>query len=230
MCNKEFRSKKDLDTHKEDEHGNKHINDVEYFKCMDCYFQDPDKQVFINHRKKHTLNVEQRSNTTEPGNPEITRASILTPNNVGQKRKLTCRNCRECFNEKRLLMNHRRDQHPLDRKPCRYDLEDNCSFSAEECWYRHHSNGTQTGNRTNIVINQGEDARSNLTTYKCHSCNEEFRTKTFVMMHRKRIHPEMCKPCEKGGECLRGEECWYSHIEASIGQDFQQNLPSQGSP
>ena len=127
---------------------------MEYFKCMDCYFQYPDKQVFMNHRQKHTLNVEPTSNTPEPSNPELIRSTNLAPSNVGQKRKLTCRNCGECFTEKRLLMNHRRDHHPLDRKPCRYDLEDNCSFEAKECWYRHDSNGPQTVNRTTRMINK----------------------------------------------------------------------------
>ena len=234
VCNKEFQYKKDLNTHKEDDHGSRHVNDVEYFKCMDCSFQDPDKQVFMNHRKKHISNVEPTSNTQKPSNPELPRATNLAQNNFVQKRKLTCRSCGEGFNEKRLLINHRRDHHPLDRKPCRYDLEDNCSFAAEECWYRHDSNRPQTESRTTRIINKEGGAGRNSTTYNCHSCNEEFRTKNSVMMHRKRIHPEMCKPCEKGGECSRNEECWYTHdnvnIRTSIGQDFHQNSPAQVSP
>ena len=35
-------------------------------------------------------------------------------------------------------MNQRRDDHPTE-KSCRYDLENSCKHSDEECWYKHNN-------------------------------------------------------------------------------------------
>ena len=43
VCNNEYSTNEELETHKEENHGTKHVNDVEYLRCMDCSFQDPDK-------------------------------------------------------------------------------------------------------------------------------------------------------------------------------------------
>ena len=51
VCNKEFKTQEEIKTHKEEEHGQTNVVDVEYFSCMDCSIQDPDKNVFFNHRK-----------------------------------------------------------------------------------------------------------------------------------------------------------------------------------
>ena len=49
---------------------------------------------------------------------------------------MLCRNCKVEFKNYWSLMNHRRDNHPSD-KSCRYDLEDRCKLTAEDCWYKH---------------------------------------------------------------------------------------------
>ena len=196
VCNKEFKTQEEIKTHKEEEHGGKNVVDVEYFSCMDCPFQDPDKNVFFNHRKIHTT-----STLTSKGEQQ---------RHVQPSKNFICRNCKDSFINKRLLMNHRRDIHPFSRRQCRYDLEDSCSYPAEECWYRHSTDRQENGAQTPGIDRY---LSKSLVKYKCHECSEEFRVKNDMMIHKKNIHPETCMPCEQfaAGKCTREKECWYLH-------------------
>ena len=131
---------------------------------------------------------------------------------------MICRNCKDSFKTKTLLMNHRRDKHPFTRRMCRYDLEDSCSYSAEECWYRHNTGRSEklpTGNKN---TNEFEVPERRSANYMCHSCKEEFRTKNNLMMHKKKTHPETCMLCEHyvSGECTRDTHCWYMHGKSNM--------------
>ena len=203
VCNNEYKTNEELETHKEENHGTKHVYDVEYLRCMDCSFQDPDKNVFLNHRKMHTTNANSTKNAEEK-------------KSVEQSTHLICRNCKDSFKTKRLLMNHRRDNHPLSRRQCRYDLEDNCSYSSEECWYRHNTSRSEKQMHGTKSLSEGKVSEKRSEKYTCHSCKEEFRTKNNLMMHKKKSHPENCMLCEHfvSGECTRDKDCWYLHEQS----------------
>ena len=116
--------------------------------------------------------------------------------------KIACRNCEVTFENYYILMNHRRDNHPTNR-PCRYDLENRCKHSADVCWYRHKNSTNQSQTQAN----------------KCYDCNEEFRERNDLMMHKKNQHPDKCTDCEKyqKNQCAHEELCWFLH---RINQDF----------
>ena len=59
-------------------------------------------------------------------------SSEISPQNKAHNERniFVCRNCKEKFETKWQLMNHRRDKHPSN-KMCFYDAENKCSFSAD---------------------------------------------------------------------------------------------------
>ena len=160
--------------------------------CPKCYFQSNCKEEMDNHFKMSHVPKGETSNITI------------------RAERMTCRNCKVDFQNYWSLMNHRRDNHPTN-KTCRYDLEDRCKHSSEECWYLH-KNGRRpnTSNQSESHINE------------CFECNMKFKNKNELMIHRKNNHPELCKPCDKyiKNECTRGESCWFPHTQD---QDFQKS-------
>ena len=159
--------------------------------CPKCYFQSNCNEEMNNHY-----------NMSHVPSGEKNTIAIRTE-------KLTCRNCKVEFENYWSMMNHRRDNHPTDRS-CRYDLEDRCKHSAEECWYKHKS-----GRNPKIPT---ESSHIN----KCFECKMTFRNRNELMMHKKVEHVELCKPCEKysKNECTRANTCWYPHTP---NQDFHIN-------
>ena len=103
---------------------------------------------------------------------------------------------------------------------CRYDLEDNCSYSAEECWYRHNTDRSEKEAVSIRNTNEHEVSRKLSSNFMCHNCKEEFRNKNFLMLHKKESHPETCMLCEQyvRGECTRDTHCWYMHKQSNISQ------------
>ena len=181
-CSEKFETGNELKDHMLSEH--RRINKVQNeWNCYECCFQGSDKKELKNHMTKHTKNE-----------------------------SIQCRNCSENFENKWLLMNHRRDIHPTN-KLCRYDLQDNCNFSPEQCWYKHKNSPLP------------ENA-----TFKCFSCHEIFNSRILLMKHRKKMHIGLCRPCENflKGECKWDNmSCWYSHETKEV---FQKGSPKSVPP
>ena len=56
---------------------------------------------------------------------------------------------------------------------------------------------------------------------KCKTCGKEVETKSKLMIHRKREHPNTVAPCKNylSGQCdFRAESCWWNHREVVKGQ------------
>ena len=166
--------------------------------CPKCYFQSNCKDEMENHFKKSHVPKDDTS-----------KVAIRTE-------RITCRNCKVEFSNYWSLMNHRRDNHPTD-KACRYDLEDKCKHSSEECWYKH-KNGRNPLNKTQS---------SNMNN--CFECKMNFRNRHELMMHKKVEHVEQCKPCDNylKNECTREDSCWYPHTQ---NLDFHKNLLNTRPP
>ena len=166
--------------------------------CPKCYFQSNCKDEMANHFKMSHL---PKGDTNKV---------------VIRTEKMACRNCKIEFSNYWSLMNHRRDNHPTD-KACRYDLEDRCKHSSEECWYNH-KNGRGPSNQT-----------KHLNVNECFECKLKLRNKHELMMHKKVEHVDQCKPCEKylKNECTRENTCWYPHTES---QDFHTNQLNNRPP
>ena len=126
-------------------------------------------------------------------------------NTNAREGQFVCRDCKEKFKTKWMLMSHRRDHHPIN-KMCFYDAEDNCSFSADQCWYKHKESRCNT-NSEERVSNQKTNE------LKCFTCQNSFANIPSLMEHRKLNHIETVKQCSKyeEGKCDRGQKCWYRH-------------------
>ena len=160
--------------------------------CPKCYFQSDCKEEMEKHLKMSHL-------------PKGDTSKVVI-----RTERIACRNCKVEFQNYWSLMNHRRDNH-LSDKACRYDLEDRCKHTADDCWYEH-KNG-RTPNKS---------SKSQINYFDCSDCNMKFKNKHELMMHKKVAHVEQCKPCEKyiKDECSREDTCWYPHIQD---QGFHQN-------
>ena len=163
--------------------------------CPKCYFQSSCKDEMDNHFKMSHVAKGDKSQV------------------VIRTERITCRNCKVEFSNYWSLMNHRRDNHPTD-KACRYDLEDRCKHSSQECWYKHKNGKNPSNTTTKTYLN------------KCFECELNFRDKNELMMHKKKEHIEQCKPCEKYlmNECSRESTCWYPHTQSQDLQKNQQNM------
>ena len=63
--------------------------------------------------------------------------------------------------------------------------------------------------------------------FKCYECEEDFDNKPLFMEHKKTMHQNSLKPCQKfvDNECLRSaDDCWFQHPqpEPYKKQDFPQ--------
>ena len=114
--------------------------------------------------------------------------------------KIYCHTCDKACDSKWDLMVHRKKEHYDVIRICRYFLKGNCSFGDEKCVYRH-----------------DENAKFNM---KCKLCENVYKTKDELMMHRKEHHPETVSTCrdQQTGYCHRKEnECYYSHKDIPDG-------------
>ena len=149
----------------------------------------------------------------------------VSQNKNSKEGKFVCRSCKEKFEAKWQLMNHRRDNHPTD-KMCFYDAEDKCSFSASQCWYKHKENRRSTTSET-------RSSNQQIKELKCFTCQNKFANVPSLMEHRKQNHIETVKPCSKyvDGKCDRGQKCWYLHetLEESL-VDFHVTQKTTNQP
>ena len=118
-------------------------------------------------------------------------------NHINQKHKITCYTCKEKFNIFSELITHRRNTHPSNKK-CRYFPD--CSW-GEECLYLH-------------VENIQQDISQEVHAFTCNICKNNFESKSAIMIHKKRTHPETVNICKDldTNSCRRGAmHCWFHH-------------------
>lgn len=115
------------------------------------------------------------------------------------KAKYSCNVCGQSLDTWQKLMKHKQEKHPNDMKICKYFLKGYCSFSEEDCWFRHA---------------QSEEISQTLKEFNCGLCGKKFSDKKDFMKHRKMEHIEKVKECKdnENGWCrFSGKECWFKH-------------------
>ena len=91
---------------------------------------------------------------------------------------------------------HRKNDHIEKVNICYYFLQGVCDF-GEDCWYNHRK----------------EDLELKI---KCNLCDNTFKCKPDLMLHRKEQHSENVKQCrnEPNENCKFGKaKCWFIHTE-----------------
>ena len=170
-CDLGFATVVHLKNHKRNHHQDK-TEKINQYNCEDCAFQGENGVELKNHiqRTKHT------------------------PSEFKEE----CYTCKKEFTSYWLLMNHRKTEHPSNKK-CRYFQIDQCRFNAESCWYKHITE---------------EEKESDQSQEKCNQCELYFKTKSDLMKHKKSIHSEKVTTCRnyRQGVCNNGDDnCWFSH-------------------
>ena len=83
-------------------------------------------------------------------------------------------------------MSHRRDTHPEKRRTCRKDFQGDCAFSDDGpfgCWWRHAKAQSNTISTDQNFIET------------CNVCEQMFKTKSEMMIHKKSNHIETVSLC-----------------------------------
>ena len=194
-------------------------------KCRKCGEVCETDEILRDHLKSAHPRRNTNENTTDEhihcNTPRCSEEEITVPsqNTSAREGSFVCRTCKETFETKWQLMNHRRDKHPTN-KMCFYDAENKCSFTANQCWYKHRDSRSNT----NSDIRSSNQQTNEI---KCFTCQNRFANVPSLMEHRKKNHIETVKPCSKYVEnkCDRGEKCWYRH-GSSVDFHVAQKLPN----
>ena len=110
-----------------------------------------------------------------------------------------CYTCKKEFDGHWNLMQHRKFNHPSNRK-CR-DYPEKC-IRGSTCWYIH-TEEMEVDNSPNVRFN-------------CNFCDFECERKNALMEHKKEQHPSEVNFCSKfvSGTCFRDVKCWYRHPDS----------------
>ena len=173
-CDSIFRTKIQLESHKKTKHAEDGDKKSKQYNCKDCSFQGENGLEL----KKH----------------------IQITKHIPCDYVEECYTCNKDFPSYRLLMNHRKTDHPSNRI-CRYFRNDECDFDAETCWYRHEVKTVPSG-------------RKALPRFQCNECDDEFGSQSVLMTHKKAKHPDKISKCKdfSQGKCKEdGNSCWFEH-------------------
>ena len=222
-CKKVLESKGLLDAHMVSH--NKSVD----FTCDSC----DDKFSSLLLLKEHISALHGNGKITEEWNYNDCHFQAIRPAELMIHLKLTSHQPSQCIKDRKVLfkdykqcytcklefdgfwnlMTHRKSAHPSNKK-CR-NYPESCTFGSE-CWYVHVED-------MDVVVESEQRAPS----FKCFQCDNEFEKKPLFMQHKKKMHQEKVKPCQRfdNGDCPRSkEECWYQHSqsESSEKQVFPQ--------
>ena len=149
-CQEEFVKAADLNIHMKTKHSKQ-------WNCNQCDFQASTREVLMNHCK--------RSQGHQPAKQSL-----------GQTGVMECYTCRQEFRSYHNLMEHRKEEHPSNRK-CRFYLKGECKFGGEECWYVHEDKVNKNG--------RPDESESII---QCYICKNKFHSKHDLVAHKKKHH------------------------------------------
>ena len=185
-CGKIFWIKIQLESHIKTNHAEEGVKKAKQYNCKDCPFQGENSLEL----KKH----------------------IQRTNHIPCEYFEECYTCNKEFPSYRLLMNHRKTDHPSSRL-CRYFQIDECNFDAETCWYKHELKTIHAG-------------RKEVPVFQCNECDDEFGSQSVLMKHKKKKHPDKISKCKDfaQGKCKEdGNTCWFDHPSEQMETDEAKN-------
>lgn len=125
-------------------------------------------------------------------------------NHIVIKHMIKCRICGNDFKDKRHLMLHRKKEHASLVAPCRKFSENSCPYLEESCFWTHSEKRVLDENNIACII-----------------CGKSFKSKTELMIHRKKEHINTVRECDKfkEGRCGFTENfCWFKHSRNMINE------------
>ena len=204
----------------DDEKSSQSRNKEPQYNCHQCDFQATEESHLNKHNLiKHTRlekQVDKQFNCSECDyqtheNINLKKHEEYVHVNKGIQIEIRCKDCGDGFSDKRIFMQHRRTKHEEKVGICRNFLKGQCRFSDNFCWWRH-----------TFEQQHSESSGKN----SCYKCNETFDSLAAIMMHRKAVHKEEVKVCEKNrnNECkFSSTYCWFMHDNESVFQSRPEN-------
>ena len=212
------------------------------FKCDSCELSfKSEHELNCHDQKDHTSNYD-----CDQCDHQVTSEALLSKHiqlkhiiQSNECKGVGSQKCGKNFQSYNDLMDHRRDEHNLGNKVCRYFKNGTCYFMDSDkgdCWYLH-----------KIVETNSNEAKNG---FECKSCDKTFKTRSEVMNHRKEQHEDevpLCNEIKEGKRCTR-HRCWFSHknpessqqvnppvnvLDTNIrknSEDFWKPLPSSRPP
>ena len=182
---------------------NKRYEQEDEFNCDECCFQGTSRSELRKHiRVKHMINCTD-CNFYCNSKTDMETHKLL----IHAKNSIMCRICGETFGDKSTMMSHRKTKHIKTVANCKYEVKGECRFSSQKCWWNHDFDLE--------IENKSENM------FKCFTCNETFRSKGKMMLHKKQKHRHLVRTCIDNidKKCtLNDESCWFKHEEASLKQ------------
>ena len=179
-----------------------------FMKCNECNFETPSNAVLDWHLSKiHGWSTEQIAdfldNTEDPRNCnrcdyeaedkyDLDAHRWTEHEDEEEDKSIVCTFCDKIFTSLEHLMQHKKRKHTEKVSSCWKFVDGNCSFGDERCWFNHNTNSNN---------------------FKCTVCDEEFKTQSALMKHRKSQHADFIKTCKNVNACPYKKDCWYKHQE-----------------
>ena len=91
---------------------------------------------------------------------------------------VSCNICDEKFETRRILMVHKKKEHIEKVAVCWNISSGHCALGDDFCWFSHSNNSYST------------------ETFKCNICEQNFKTKNDLQLHKKRDHSMNVPPCQ----------------------------------
>ena len=148
-CSFQGYSKIELEQHlKTTHHGPSEANKITCHTCAKMFYSKSD---LMKHRKVEHIDIIKKCRFFAAGGCEFEKEVcwFRHDNEVEQSRTrktpdldnlFKCRFCEKTFQEKSAFMLHRKNDHQRVVKQCRNYNEEGCSFTNEQCWYKHSEN------------------------------------------------------------------------------------------
>ena len=198
ICGERFTMRRNLDKHMKDSHIG--VVSTKCKRCGETFTSNNDLNDHI--QSKH---VEQEIRKLGIRDEEFMTGSgvmkqVNSKHTEGQY--INCRICSQQFTTKRSLMEHRKIMHIESVAHCRNNLQGNCPYTDEKCFWNHN-----------------KETKENV---KCFICAKSFENKNEMMKHRKREHFDIVKPCfQYSQNTCRFKDilCWFKHEEENKNSD-----------
>ena len=104
--------------------------------------------------------------------------------------QIICKICEEKFASVGNLMKHKKLKHREKVSVCQNYNTNGCPFEDHKCWFLHM---------------QSEEE------FKCNICEENFKSKSDFMRHRKSNRSDMVQYCKNNKKCVFKNSCWFRH-------------------
>ena len=153
---------------------NKHINikhvaeeqpKKEVIKCRNCDEQFSEKWNLMNHRKQKHIEKVAYCRKKQEGSCPFSDDKCWW-NHENKQQEVKCYVCDKIFQGKSSMMKHRKSEHTSLVRKCDKDLQNNCPFQSNTCWFLHENDMEVEDGQEDNTINETQKQTETLVFRK----------------------------------------------------------------